>query len=136
MPKSRLTKALIILSVVAPLIGTLVAIWLLWQQLVGWRDIAIMLGMYVAVALGITIGFHRMLTHRSFEAHPVVRFIFLILGTMAVQGPPLDWASIHIKHHAQTDKEGDPHSPLAGFFHAHVGWLVTSEVPNPEVYGA
>lgn len=135
MPKSRLTKAVIIFSVVMPLLGTIFAIWLLWQSLVGWRDIAIMVGMYVFVALGITIGFHRMLTHRSFEAHPVVRFFFLALGSMALQGPALDWASVHIHHHAETDKDDDPHSPVAGFFHAHLGWLVTGKMANPTVYG-
>jgi stearoyl-CoA desaturase (delta-9 desaturase) len=62
-----------------------------------------------------------MLTHRSFEAHPVVRCILLVLGSMAAEGPALDWAAIHIKHHAKTDRADDPHSPLDGFFHAHIG---------------
>jgi stearoyl-CoA desaturase (delta-9 desaturase) len=135
MPKSRLEKILTIMSVIVPLLGTLLAISLLWQRLVSGRDLAILGGMYVVTALGITIGYHRMLTHRSFEAHPVVRGLFLVLGSMAVQGPPLDWASIHIEHHAHTDTDDDPHSPVAGFFHAHLGWLVTHQQANPAVYG-
>ena len=133
--KSRLEKILTIVSVIAPLVGTLVAVSLLWQRLVSTRDLAILGGMYVLTALGITIGFHRMLTHRSFEAHPCVRFVLLVLGSMALQGPPLDWASIHIEHHAHSDTEDDPHSPVAGLFHAHLGWLITHQQANPAVYG-
>jgi stearoyl-CoA desaturase (delta-9 desaturase) len=91
--------------------------------------------MYFFTALGITIGYHRMLTHRSFETHPAVRFLFLVLGSMAIEGPALDWASIHIKHHANSDDDDDPHSPLHGFFHAHSGWFVSGFEAEPEVYG-
>jgi stearoyl-CoA desaturase (Delta-9 desaturase) len=135
MPKSRLEKTVVVLSVIIPLIGTAFAIWMLWQRLVTWRDLALMGGMYLLAGLGITIGFHRMLTHRSFEAHPAIRFFFLVLGSMALQGPALDWASVHIKHHAHTDDEDDPHSPLEGFFHAHLGWIVTGLQAEPHIYG-
>jgi len=108
---------------------------LLWQRLVSWNDIAILAGMYFFTAIGITIGYHRMLTHRSFAAHPAVRFFFLMLGSMAVEGPALDWASIHIKHHANTGKEDDPHSPLDGFFHAHIGWFISGFLAEPDKYG-
>jgi len=129
-------KLITLISVVAPLAGTLCAIWLLWQQLVTWRDLAILGGMYCFTALGITIGFHRLLTHRSFATPPAVRFIFLVLGSMALQGPALDWASIHIKHHATTDTDDDPHSPVAGFLHAHIGWMFTGKEAEPAVYGS
>jgi stearoyl-CoA desaturase (delta-9 desaturase) len=135
MTKSPLEKIGIIISVIAPLLGTFYAIYLLWGGLVHWRDIAIMGGMYFLAAIGITVGYHRMLTHRSFQAHPIARFIFLVLGSMALQGAAIDWASTHIKHHATTDTEDDPHSPVAGFFHAHLGWLVTADKPEPEIYG-
>lgn len=135
MYKSPLEKTVILISVIAPLLGTIYAMYLLWEQFVTWGDVAIMLSMYVLVALGITIGFHRMLTHRSFEAHPVVRFIFLALGSMALQGSALDWASVHIKHHAVSDEEGDPHSPVHGFLHAHIGWLFSGLRADPQVYG-
>lgn len=135
MRKSRLEQAAVLIGVIAPLIGTVFAIILLWQRLVTWRDLAILGGMYFFTAIGITIGYHRMLTHRSFEAHPVVRFIFLALGSIAVEGPALDWASTHIKHHATTDTDEDPHSPLAGFLHAHIGWIIYGEKADPQTYG-
>ncbi len=135
MKKSRLNKFVILLSVILPLVGVFIAIWMLWQRLVTWRDIAIMVSMYVLCALGITLGFHRMLTHRSFDTHPVVKFLFLAFGSMALQGSAIDWASNHIQHHAHTDQEGDPHSPLNGFFHAHLGWLFTGTVADPQTYG-
>jgi stearoyl-CoA desaturase (Delta-9 desaturase) len=80
-------KVLLLALVIGPLAGTVFAIWMLWNRLVHWDDIAILVGMYFFTALGITIGYHRMLTHRSFEAHPVVRFFFLVLGSMAIEGP-------------------------------------------------
>jgi stearoyl-CoA desaturase (Delta-9 desaturase) len=136
MPKSRFEKVILLVIVIAPLIGTVVAMALLWQRLVTWRDVAIFAAMYVVTGLGITIGYHRMLTHRSFEAHPAVRFAFLALGSMAVEGPAVTWASNHIKHHANTDTDDDPHSPLQGFFHAHMGWFITGPKPDPTVYGS
>ncbi|HEX5689752.1 MAG TPA: fatty acid desaturase, partial [Roseiflexaceae bacterium] len=134
-PNRRLVQSITLISVIAPLVGTLLAIWLLWQRLVTWRDLAILGGGYFFTALGITIGYHRLLTHRSFSAPPAVRFFFLALGSMALQGPALDWASIHIKHHATTDTDDDPHSPVGGFIHAHIGWLFTANVAEPDVYG-
>jgi stearoyl-CoA desaturase (delta-9 desaturase) len=135
MIKSRIEKAVMLIVVIAPFVGTGFAIVLLWQHLVTWRDIAILGAMYFFTAIGITIGYHRMLTHRSFEAHPIVRFIFLALGSIAVEGPAIEWASTHIKHHATTDTDEDPHSPLQGFFHAHVGWIVYGEKADPSTYG-
>ncbi len=135
MVRNRLEQAFLLVMVITPLAGTIFAIWLLWQRLVNWNDVAILGGMYFFTALGITIGYHRMLTHRSFETHPAVRFFFLMLGSMALEGPALDWASIHIKHHANTDEEDDPHSPLHGFFHAHMGWFLTVYHAEPGTYG-
>jgi len=135
MLQNRLERAFLIALVTAPLAGTVFAIWLLWQRLVNWNDLAILGAMYFFTALGITIGYHRMLTHRSFDANPAVRFFFLMLGSMAVEGPALDWASIHIKHHANTDADDDPHSPLHGFFHAHMGWFLSVYHAEPEIYG-
>jgi len=135
MVRNPLERVFLLALVITPLAGTIFAIWLLWQRLVNWNDVAILGGMYFFTALGITIGYHRMLTHRSFETHPLVRFFFLMLGSMALEGPALDWASIHIKHHANTDEEDDPHSPLHGFFHAHMGWFLTVYHAEPETYG-
>src|SRR6266581_5361754 len=130
-------KKIVILSVVTvPFLATLFAIWLLWDRAVNATDLTLLAVMYSLVALGVTVGYHRMLTHRSFRPHPVVKFVLLVLGSMAFQGPALRWAATHIKHHAQADHDGDPHSPLQGLFHAHVGWLFGDGLlqADPRVY--
>jgi stearoyl-CoA desaturase (delta-9 desaturase) len=104
--------------------------WRLWNGWIGWRELALFVGLYVATMLGTTLGYHRLATHRSFEAHPIVKAVFLILGAMALQGRVINWAAYHLKHHAHSDRDGDPHSPLAGFFHAHMGWII--KVPLAE----
>jgi stearoyl-CoA desaturase (Delta-9 desaturase) len=121
---SRLEKGILLAVVTLPLVATALAVLLLWNRGVTALDLAIFGFMYVLTAMGIGVGFHRMLTHRSFESdYPAVRYFFLALGSMALQGPAVEWAATHVKHHAKSDKEGDPHSPLEGFWHAHVGWL-------------
>jgi len=126
-------RAAVLVVVVAPFVATGIAIVQLWQWAVTWRDLALLLGLYVPISLGVTAGFHRMLTHRSFRAHPVVRGILLVCGSMAVEGAAITWAANHLKHHALADKEGDPHSPVDGLFHAHLGWLFTTDDADPEV---
>jgi stearoyl-CoA desaturase (delta-9 desaturase) len=106
----------------------------LWQWAVSWSDLALLFATYLPISLGVTAGFHRMLTHRSFHAHPVVRLILLILGSMAVEGAAITWAANHLKHHSLADKEGDPHSPVDGLFHAHLGWLFSEDDADPTVY--
>ncbi len=123
-----------LLVVVLPFLATLFAIWLLWQRAVNWTDIVLLIAFNVLAGLGVTVGYHRMLTHRSFQPHPVVKFIFLVLGSMAVEGPALEWAATHIKHHAHSDREGDPHSPVEGFWHAHMGWMFNRSFADPNVY--
>jgi stearoyl-CoA desaturase (delta-9 desaturase) len=127
-------KAVVLTVVVVPLAATLFAIRLLWQRAVSWPDLALLGVLYALVALGVTVGFHRMLTHRSFRPHPAIKFVLLVLGSMAVEGPAIEWAATHIKHHALADSEGDPHSPLDGFFHAHLGWVFESATADPNVY--
>jgi stearoyl-CoA desaturase (delta-9 desaturase) len=79
----------------------------------------------VLTEFGITFAYHRMVVHKAFEAHPVIKAITLAFGSMAFQGPVLHWASVHTKHHAHSDQEGDPHSPtIGGFIHAHFEWLL------------
>lgn len=125
-------------AVVVPFAAALVAIPLLWNRLVGPSDLIVFGVMYVLTAFGITVGFHRMLTHRSFQTSKPVEYAFATFGSMAVQGPVNSWVADHRKHHAHTDKEGDPHSPhvghedgvrgvLAGLWHAHVGWLLAEQ---------
>ena len=127
---TRLQRNANIAAVVVPFVAVVAAIPLLWNTLIGWTDVGIMVGVYLATAFGITIGFHRLLTHRAFETYRPIKYLFAILGSMAVQGPVIGWVADHRKHHAHTDEEGDPHSPhvgegsgLRGLYHAHVGWL-------------
>jgi len=132
--KSPALKAIVLFVVVAPFIATLYAMVLVWNQWVNWVDVSLMLVFYVLSGLGITTGFHRMLTHKSFETSKPVKAIFLMMGCLAVEGDPITWSSTHIQHHAHSDGEDDPHSPLEGFWHAHVGWLWNHK-NNIEVYG-
>src|SRR5215213_5856039 len=120
-------------GVVLPLLAVAAAIVLLWNTLVDWSDLALLAVMYVATGLGITVGFHRMLTHRSFATYKPVQYAWAILGSVAVQGPVTTWVADHRKHHAFTDQDGDPHSPhghgsgfkgaVKGLWYAHMGWL-------------
>ena len=117
-------------AVVLPFLAFIAALALLWNRAVGWTDLAILAAMYLVSALGITIGYHRLLTHRAFQTHKPVEYALAVAGSMAVQGPVIEWVADHRKHHAHTDTDGDPHSPhvghgggLAGLWHAHVGWL-------------
>ena len=129
-----LRQSVLLVFVVGPLVATVYAMISLWNQMIGVKELALFLILYVATGLGVTFGYHRMLTHRSFETGPVVKAIFLILAAMAVQGRAIDWAANHLKHHAFSDKEGDPHSPLEGFFHAHIGWIFSSPPAERERY--
>jgi stearoyl-CoA desaturase (delta-9 desaturase) len=119
-----------LIGVIVPFLGLLAAIVLLWQAWVDWIDLSILAVTYLMFGAGITVGFHRLLTHRSFQTHKPVEHGFAIVGSMALQGGVLDWVADHRKHHAHTDQEGDPHSPhvghgsgLLGLWHAHTGWL-------------
>ena len=133
MKTSLFYKGIVLIVVIVPLLATVYAIWQLWARYVNATDVALLIGMYSITALGVTVGFHRMLTHRSFQPHLVVKTIFLVLGSMSAEGPAIEWAASHIKHHALADRQGDPHSPLDGFFHAHLGWLFNG-LADPNVY--
>ena len=109
--------------VVAPFVAVLFAIWQLWDRGLGWTDLLLLIGTYVPISLGVTAGFHRMLTHKSYVAHPVIKVSLLILGSMAIEGRCIGWAADHLLHHQLSDKKGDPHSPTEGLWHAHLGWL-------------
>jgi stearoyl-CoA desaturase (Delta-9 desaturase) len=131
---SRGERAANLLGVVLPFAGLLIAVYLAWNRWVDGTDLAILACFYVLSAGGVTVGFHRLLTHRSFQTHPSIERAFAILGSLSVQGSVLDWVADHRKHHAHTDEEGDPHSPhlgegsgLRGLWHAHVGWLTETQ---------
>jgi stearoyl-CoA desaturase (Delta-9 desaturase) len=108
--------------------------WQLWDSLLGWNDIVVFASMYVLTGLGVTVGFHRLLTHRAFKTRRSIRAMLSILGSAAIEGPVISWVADHRKHHAFSDRHGDPHSPhvdhgqgwvgaIRGLVHAHVGWL-------------
>jgi stearoyl-CoA desaturase (Delta-9 desaturase) len=134
MKTNPLYKAVVLVLVIVPLLATLFAIWLLWAHAVHGSDIVLLLTTYSLTALGVTIGYHRMLTHRSFRPHPVVKFLLLVLGSMSLEGSTITWAATHLKHHAQADRAGDPHSPVEGFFHAHIGWMFSDDRADPHTY--
>ena len=121
-------------AVVLPPLALVGAMILAWGGWFGWIDVALLAGMYVISGLGITIGYHRLYTHKSFATRGPVAALFAIFGGMAAQGPVIWWCATHRKHHQHSDHEHDPHSPHAGhapgvrgavkgFLHAHMGWL-------------
>jgi stearoyl-CoA desaturase (delta-9 desaturase) len=129
-----------------PFIGLGLVIWQTWAEALHWSDFVVFAIMYLASGLGITVGFHRLLTHRSFKTKPWVRATFAAMGSVAIEGPVIAWVADHRKHHAFSDQEGDPHSPhaefgggfrgaLRGLAHAHVGWLfIHTQRANKERY--
>ena len=122
-------------AAIVPLLAVIAAAILSWNHILHWSDVAIFAVMYLIAGLGVTIGFHRLLTHRSFATYKPVAYTLAIAGSMSVQGPVIGWVADHRKHHAHTDEEGDPHSPhvghgdgvvgaLKGLWWAHLGWLL------------
>ena len=129
--RDRVITAIVTLAPIAALgfVG-----WQLWDGLLHISDMIVLMIMYMLTGLGITVGFHRLFTHRSFKTSPALRWILAVLGSAAIEGPVISWVADHRKHHAFSDREGDPHSPhvdhgvgwrgaLRGLAHAHVGWL-------------
>jgi stearoyl-CoA desaturase (Delta-9 desaturase) len=119
---------------IVPFLALGVVGWQVWEQLLGWSDLLVFGLLYVLTGLGVTVGFHRHFTHRSFRTTRPIRALLAVLGSAALEGPVTAWVADHRKHHAFSDKPGDPHSPhvehggglrgtLRGLFHAHVGWL-------------
>jgi stearoyl-CoA desaturase (delta-9 desaturase) len=129
-----------LIAVIAPFLGLVAAIAFLWGRGFSWVELGLLLGTYVLTALGITVGFHRLFTHRAFETGRVVQFILAALGSMAIQGPLLKWVAFHRRHHHHSDTPEDPHSPrhkgqgilglLRGLWHAHLGWLFQPDPPD------
>lgn len=125
--KSQLYRSYVYIGFLVgiPALATIYGIYLLAIGEVSAFDIGACLIGTALIMIGVTAGYHRMVVHKSFEAHPVVRAFFLALGSMALQGPVISWASVHLKHHAFSDHEGDPHSPnVDSFIHAHFEWMM------------
>jgi stearoyl-CoA desaturase (delta-9 desaturase) len=138
----RFQRRLTLAFTVGPLLGVVLAVWMLWGSGVSGLDLALLLGFYAFTGLGITVGFHRLFTHRSFRATKPVRVALAVAGSMAVEGSVIAWCATHRRHHAFSDRYGDPHSPhlaraagvkgvAIGLWHAHVGWLLDPERSDP-----
>jgi stearoyl-CoA desaturase (delta-9 desaturase) len=119
---------------VVPFLALGIVCWQVWNELLHWSDIAVFGILYVLTGFGVTVGFHRLFTHRSFATKPWLRGVLAVSGSAAIEGPVISWVADHRKHHAFADQPGDPHSPhvdhgvgwrgaLRGLAHAHMGWL-------------
>ena len=139
-----LQSRLALVTVITPAAGVVAAIVLAWGRGIGPVELGILIGMCALGVLGVEVGFHRHFSHRAFQAHPAVRVVLAVLGSMAAQGPVLFWAATHRRHHAFSDRPGDPHTPhdggegflalLRGLWHAHVGWLFQGDVTDLGAY--
>jgi stearoyl-CoA desaturase (delta-9 desaturase) len=133
-------RAIDLISIFVPLGAFVAALVLLWGRGLGWMQLGVMAAMYLVTGFGVTVGFHRLFTHKSFVAPRLVRVALAVMGSMSVQGPLLWWVAMHRQHHQHSDGPGDPHSPhlhgkgltgwLSGAWHAHMGWLFKEDGPG------
>ncbi len=131
-------------TILIPFIGSVLAIGLFRLSDVGGVEIGLLVSMYALTMVGITVGFHRHFAHSAFRTNIAIRIILAILGSMAAQGPVIHWVSNHRRHHQYSDQPGDTHSPhvyegqkfaqLRGFWYAHIGWMLNSEVTNSMLF--
>jgi stearoyl-CoA desaturase (delta-9 desaturase) len=139
----RIVRALV---VGVPAVALVVAGWLAWGGTLYWQDLCVLAITYTLSGMGVTVGFHRLFTHRSFKTTRTVRALLAVLGSTAAEGPVIEWVATHRKHHCFSDRPGDPHSPhvdraagwrgaLRGLAHAHVGWMFRGkDMANPARY--
>ncbi|HEV7206122.1 MAG TPA: acyl-CoA desaturase [Jatrophihabitans sp.] len=142
--KRRGEQLMLYTFVIVPFLAFVAAIPVAWGRGLGWTDIALFLVFYIASGLGITVGYHRLFTHSSFKANRPLRIGLAIAGSLAIEGPVIRWVADHRRHHAFSDREGDPHSPwrfgdtvpalMKGFWFAHLGWLFDLEHTNRDKY--
>lgn len=141
--EERFQRRMILIITIIPFAGFLLAVLSLWGRGMSATDFGILAVSYVLTGLGITVGYHRLLTHGSFEAARPLRIVLAVAGSMAIEGSVISWVAAHRRHHAFADKEGDPHSPhlgveegvrgiVKGLWHAHVGWLFSREKSTVE----
>lgn len=138
--RTTFQHVMIYLFVLVPMVALVAIIPLVWGWGVGWVDLALLVVFYVPAVLGVTVGFHRHFTHKSFKAKTWLRVAMAISGSLAIQGSVFNWVADHRRHHAYSDREGDPHSPwlfgtspaavAKGFFHAHMGWFFDRDETN------
>ncbi|MDT3439528.1 MULTISPECIES: acyl-CoA desaturase [unclassified Pseudofrankia] len=140
----RLQRRHFLLFDVAPILGTAAALALLAVRPIGVTEVALLFSLWLVTGLGVTVGYHRLFTHRTFKAVPAVASTLAVLGSMAGQGPVVSWVALHRRHHERSDREGDPHSPnlagggargrLRGLAHSHFLWMRRHEYPNVAHY--
>ncbi len=134
----RYQRRMTLLLTIGPLVGTIAAIVLLWGAGAGGIDLALFVSFYAFTGLGVTVGYHRLFTHRSFEVPIPIRLALAVAGSMSMQNSIIEWVATHRRHHAYADEYGDPHSPhllekaglrgvLRGLWHAHLGWFLAPE---------
>lgn len=129
---------------ILPFVGTLLALGLLFYRPIGALEIGLFFGMWLITGLGLTVGYHRLFTHRAFTTNTAVSSLLIVMGSMAGRGPMISWAAMHRRHHELSDHEGDLHSPnlhgtdflgrLRGFLHAHLTWMIEHDYPNVAHY--
>jgi stearoyl-CoA desaturase (delta-9 desaturase) len=137
-------KLAILLVIILPFVGVVAAPFFVWGWGFSWVDLGLLVGFYCITTLGVTVGFHRLFTHKSFETNIVVKAILGIMGSLAIEGSLLKWVAMHRRHHQHSDTEHDPHSPhnhgdslwgfIRGFFHSHLGWLLKGDPANLSRY--
>jgi len=133
-----------LIAILLPFAGIIAGGVLIWPYGFGWLYVALLVGGYLVTGIGITAGFHRLFTHKSFETNRVTAFFLGVLGSMAVEGPLFNWVATHRCHHQHSDKEDDPHSPhthgagirniLRGIWHAQMGWVINHRPPSFKRY--
>lgn len=136
----RLVRLVTLVVIIVPLLGLVAAPFFLWGWGFSWTDLSLLIGMYLLTALGITVGFHRLFVHHSFETYTWVKVVFAALGSMAVQGSLFKWVAYHRRHHQHSDTPDDPHTPhhsgqgifgvIRGAWHAHIGWFFQADPPG------
>ena len=139
-PISRATRIVNVLAVTLPFLGFVAAMIYFWGWGLNWIHMSVFLFLFSATGAGVTVGFHRYFTHKSFETYRPIQFLLAVFGSMAVEGPVIKWVAQHRRHHQHSDDDFDPHSPhvhgdtvlgtLQGFWHAHAGWLFQPDMKN------
>jgi stearoyl-CoA desaturase (delta-9 desaturase) len=142
--QSTTEKVILGVFIVLPFLAVAAAVPVAWGGWLGWHDVVIAVAMYALTGHGITVGFHRYFTHKSFKPNRALKIFLALSGSMAIQGPVVRWVADHRKHHKFSDREGDPHSPwrygdtvpalMKGLFYAHMGWLFDSEQTSQRQY--
>jgi stearoyl-CoA desaturase (delta-9 desaturase) len=142
--QSKMEQIALALFIGIPFLAVLAAVPIAWGGFLSWHDIVIAAVFYTISGHGISIGFHRYFTHKSFKPNRPVKIVLAVAGSMAIQGPVIRWVADHRKHHKFSDRDGDPHSPwrygetvpalMKGLFFAHMGWLFDTEQTSQRQY--